>query len=672
MVKYIVTIANVEYPFTSLTYTRSYKIEAQKATVRLPNTPDLSISHDDFIEIKRDNELVWKGRVKNIIKESPTIILVEAYELSRSLKPLTAKNWREDTYAGTQVSNQLEGTELTAGTIENGNSITMEYGSGENAKFDRVRTLEDICFVTGYELYVAPDGTVDFKSQCGTDKSSTIEFKFGELLNYWTKPFTQNAEHKVKKIIVRGAGQGSTMWVGEAHTTDYTDGDPEESINRKSLVADETCDLAASALLDDFKNVVEYGAIDVTDTYTGHAYDVYDTIKVIDESVGVSGNYRIMEITRKFDSKTGEKTELKICNLTHITSNAEYLVERGEGFTNDLKRRGEDFGQTDQIVENQITAEKVEWNPVTHNDTPLENILHNGYFEEDIDGDGIPDFWEDISSGSGSISLTTSDSNKGGKCLKLSHGNGLDNPAKTRSTLIPVKPSQKYFFSVDAKRVSGDSPLYAYVYWYERDGSTPAGSFSLPTTISSSWATYSGQTTSPSNAYFARIILVAQSTSSTGEVRYDNVILSELRAAEPTTRVIPAPISDIWGGLTVPPESWKEYGYINAPSSDHEVCFVYAFVKGFRRYNAPSEAVEHPKARLKIDDDYFPSSDGIEVEITFGDSYTKWGVPWFFTIPFNTNGKTIKFELYNSDAVYDMKTSNARITAWGHSFHYHR
>lgn len=350
MVRYKVLISSVQYPFTRLEYTRSYKIEPQKAVVQLPNTPDLDFSTNEFIEIYRDDDLVWKGRIKNIIKTSPTILTLEAFDLKHSLKPLLAYQREEDTYAGTQVIHQLNGTDLTQGTIENSSSIAMQYGSSDDARFDRIRVLKELCFVTGNELFMRPNGMIDFKSQCGTVKTSEIVFKHGELLNKWVKPYTINDSNKAKKIIVIGAGSGTTMICAETHTTDYSDGDPVKIIERKNLITYQTCSLAASALLDDFKNTVRYGVIDVTDTYEGRAYDVYDTIKIIDDTIGVNLNMRIAEINRTVDAKKGETTRLTLCNLQHITSNAEFLIEKGEGFVNALKNRTVEFARTEQIL----------------------------------------------------------------------------------------------------------------------------------------------------------------------------------------------------------------------------------------------------------------------------------------------------------------------------------
>lgn len=359
MVKFEVKINALSYPFTDLEATHSYKVEPQTFTVTIPDAGDV-FTNDDWCEIYRDNVLWNKGRIKKIRRLPDNSIELSGFDPLHSLKKLKATNRTEARVAaGTQVSNQLTGTDLTAGTIQAGDTISMEYGSDEESRFERTQVFKELCFVEGYELYRSPAGAVDFKTACGTDRSATIIFKKEKdgLLKQWVDPHTLDISNKVTRIVVIGQGQGDQMDYGLAGGAV---GSPEKVINRKNLRNSDICTKAATQALADFQNTIEYGTIDVIDTFTGLAYDVYDTIKVIDTNIGVDGNVRIAEITKKFSLKTGEETLIKICTLIHITSNAEFLLDTGEGFINDLAGRKRDFGQTEQVVVRKIIYDNVD------------------------------------------------------------------------------------------------------------------------------------------------------------------------------------------------------------------------------------------------------------------------------------------------------------------------
>jgi hypothetical protein len=382
MVGYTVKIGGVEYPTViELSLVKSYVMKPQEFTVVLADAGD-AITIDSWLEIYRDGALYHKGKIKRIRKQGTSLELgcVTQYHSLKTLK--CANRIETNVAAGTQISNQIgTGTDITPGTISPGPTITMEYGSDNESRFDRLKTLEEIIFVTGYETKLTPAGTLDFKAACGSDLHASIIFRKGELLKQWVDPHTVNINNKITRAVVIGKGQGDYMNYGIAGGAV---GSPEKTLNRKSLVVDATCTLAAQAYLDDAQNNVEFGVMDVIDTFVGLAYDVYDTIYVEDSEVGVAGNYRIMEIEKKFNKAKGESTFIKICTLTHITSNAEYLVEPGEGVVNDLKGRTGEYSTTEQ------GTPVAEWNETYY--SSLEVLNKDGYFELDPPHDA---YWFD-------------------------------------------------------------------------------------------------------------------------------------------------------------------------------------------------------------------------------------------------------------------------------------
>jgi len=341
LVNYSAEIAAVEYPFTYLKYKRNYKIEAQPFEVHVPKLESVAIGN--VMEIKRDEESVIKGNIIDIWKqmssERGVSYILKAYDFKRKWNFLPAigeeladKSWGRP--IGTDLTqhlrDQLINTSLTEGTFNNTTkTYPMIYGS-TNAKIDRRRVANEILFVTGWEFFANPTGVCDFKSAVGTDLSSTISFKRYENLLAWAEPFKLRGGHKVERIVVEGRNIGDLLIYGIKNGVGYIIGDPEKWINHKTLVSTDACTNAATKLLDDMENNVSYGELEVIDEYTGKAYDVFDTVKIVDDQFGINGNYRLMGFEKEFDSeRKGERTILEICDLTHMF-NASQILQSGE------------------------------------------------------------------------------------------------------------------------------------------------------------------------------------------------------------------------------------------------------------------------------------------------------------------------------------------------------
>lgn len=332
MVKHAVKINNIEVPFTNLEYRRSFELEAQKISVRLPILE--TFAQDQVIEILRDDATVIKGRLKStkaLVSEKEGVDLIAGgFDYKRKLLKLLTPDWVYNTAAPEDiVEAMLANTDLTKGTFSAyGENIGMIFGTDSLNKFSRVRAIEDICFVTGWEFYAAPDGTTDFKSACGTDRSATITFKRDENLIKWVEPYTEGYNHIINRAVVIGATIGDFMAYGIVESG-YSSGDPEKEFKRKSLHTDDTCQKAATALIADHVNMVKYGTIEVIDFYDGHAYDVFDTVNVVDRILDIDVDLRIAEI-RRIVNMRGEQTFLTLTNLTKINTNAPFILKPEE------------------------------------------------------------------------------------------------------------------------------------------------------------------------------------------------------------------------------------------------------------------------------------------------------------------------------------------------------
>jgi len=329
MPHYQVFIDGVEYPWSRIHYRRrAFELEAQPFEVEIPLLE--SISSGATIEIKRDGDTVIKGLVAKVgwrADAGGTRTRVEAFDYKRKLQLLKAVSAANPSEASTIIQNQLADTDLSVGTFNNYGSISIEYGQSSDAYFDRRRIIEDVLFITGWEFYVAPDGTCDFKSQCGIDRSSTVIFSRNEgTLIEWRDDYVESSLLQVKKVTVIGQGAGDAQASGSAQTADYSSGDPEKTINRRSLVSDSECASAAQALLDDMQNPVKYGVVEVRDVDEGRAFDIFDTIRIKDEALGIDETLRVAAIERWVSATEGERTVLTVTNVQHLQTAGPILI----------------------------------------------------------------------------------------------------------------------------------------------------------------------------------------------------------------------------------------------------------------------------------------------------------------------------------------------------------
>ena len=326
MSRFTVEIAGTEYPWTEIAYERDFKFYGKCIEVWIPAWIS-GISGDDAIVIKRDGSAVTEGEIKKIEPFESIVggvgMKVTGYTNEQDSEKLPAASRTYNADPQTIITNNLN-SNLSAGTISAyGSSVAMEFGSSDNARFDRKQVVEETCFVTGWEIYVSPASAVDFKSACGTDRSATVKFVHGELLHRWDQPHLVNIRDKVTKVIVLGALEGDYLAYGLAGS-----GDDVMTLDRKNLIDDNTCELAAAVVLADAENDVIMGSFYAINTYSGAAFDVYDTVRIEDARFGVSGDYRIYRIeVRVFAG--GEETKIYYTNVTHLTANGERLLDRG-------------------------------------------------------------------------------------------------------------------------------------------------------------------------------------------------------------------------------------------------------------------------------------------------------------------------------------------------------
>ena len=334
-------VGGVEYPWSYLKYKRSFSVIAQQFVAHIPNLE--SFTPGDLVEIKRDDVSVAKGELAmgSWRTDKDVLTILNCFDYRRKFQLLKGVFTAPATEAAAHLRAQLADTDLAEGTFNNYGAITVDYGASANAYFDRRRIAEDITFMTGWELKSTPAGSCNFKAQCGSDLSATIRFSREEgTLKGWEVDYVQNGLQKVNKVTVIGEGLGAYQAYGSAQVGGYVAGDPETTINRKSLVNNALCGTAAVALLADMQNVIKYGVARVINVYDGLAFDVFDTINIRDEKLGIDEDLRVAGITVEAWADAGESTQVEVCNIAHLQTSGETLIGDVRGRVED------DFSRT--------------------------------------------------------------------------------------------------------------------------------------------------------------------------------------------------------------------------------------------------------------------------------------------------------------------------------------
>lgn len=156
------------------------------------------------------------------------------------------------------------------------------------------------------------------------------------------------------------------------------------------------------------------------------------------------------------------------------------------------------------------------------------NSALNGSFEDDVDGDGIPDSWTRTLYTGGAFTLDTTDQNHGDTSAKFT-STGTGGGYLTSTAKFAVTPSEPYELSWDMKSSDAGVRNVVQIFWYQADGtaSSTASSTALDdsTTNQTSWAKETYNATAPADSYFAEIRLIGchSSDATAGSTWFDNV-----------------------------------------------------------------------------------------------------------------------------------------------------
>ncbi|RLF68068.1 MAG: hypothetical protein DRN26_00545 [Thermoplasmata archaeon] len=317
---------------------------------------------------------------------------------------------------------------------------------------------------------------------------------------------------------------------------------------------------------------------------------------------------------------------------------------------------------------------------------PPENLISNQCFELDRDDDGMPDYWEHHwdEAGSPTYNLASDYTVKGGKAAQITCDVG--ERGGWLSNYIPVREGQQYFASVQVYGTSAQSSGTVFLLGecYDKNMNHTGNhiTFGSASPPEDEWKKINGTGEIPSGTRYIRIALKFDNTSgsNTKSVWFDDVIFSELRAAIPTTGVVAAKsqVGTTTEFTLTSTDGWKDMGIsLTIPDSEsdtHEILFVH-FSSIIRRQSGASSTtyLGSLDARIKVGNEYYPSSDGIQLAARFPDnSTTEYFVSGFVTIPKDVRGKTIRLEYRHLWSGLTLKISASQLNCWGHAPHYHR
>jgi len=299
---------------------------------------------------------------------------------------------------------------------------------------------------------------------------------------------------------------------------------------------------------------------------------------------------------------------------------------------------------------------------------PPENYLPNQAFEIDRDDDGIPDFWEKvILNGTPSFGISSTESYKGGKCAHISLASSGE--GKLYSAYIPVIPGKKYFVSTMVKTATGQggtllhTPIHAI--WYNRDKTTPTETNVGDLVVTDSWTQKSEVIPVPDGKYWMRVALRHYYNASR-TLYFDDVIVSEMRAAVPTAGIVANQSMPGYAVETLSATTEDYHSVLNLyPNVDVEEYFVNVFLS----LNQDVTTAIDVLVRLYDGTNYYPhqTSNPIVRVVNSGRSNSI-----FLTIPNNVNGKTITVQVAPKDSNSTSKQFFVGASGWGHSPHTHR
>lgn len=290
-----------------------------------------------------------------------------------------------------------------------------------------------------------------------------------------------------------------------------------------------------------------------------------------------------------------------------------------------------------------------------------ENMVWNPGFEFDRDFDLIPDNWYPFNNGTGTpVWQTVEDTSyKGAKCLDI-YCSVAGNDGCMLSEYMPVIPGGKYWISAMVKSSLAGTLTYSPVMFQECDRDkagilyTSVGSGVLTT----SWVRKGGVFTMGSTTYWIRMNLKHYFTTSARHVYFDNVIVSQGRAAVQSGASVSGPAQTSMFSMAATGGVWNTTSYwdFNAPSINMDFLVLNVVL-------SPDVYSTYCYVKATIDSTDYPGADGIYSFMDVNEDH----LACVIIIPGNMNGKTV--HMYIKPAITD--TVGVTVHYYAIASHYH-
>jgi len=315
--KYYLTIGGRKYDFQRLEFTRSIGTKSQLAVLHL------HIARGSIIPALNDVVTIEK----EYLPAKNNIIKVIAYDYARKINYVQAKNLGYNNTKGSSIFSQEVAppttTDLTAGTIDTTDSIidTVFFGkqfSTLTSKITRQNVFDIISMISDRDIYIKRDGIVDFLNGAGTDRSTTHILEHGVNGNLLEDVgYSEDEIRRVKQVIVKGHGVGSTFKLGTAGTPATSD--KVRQFEMPFLQSNATCTSVATNILAELDQQYKFAKFALVDLFSTN-YDIFDIVKLKARlpTKTINENLKIMKIQTVVSAGQDDVHELVTLDLSNF------------------------------------------------------------------------------------------------------------------------------------------------------------------------------------------------------------------------------------------------------------------------------------------------------------------------------------------------------------------
>lgn len=293
--KYYVTIGGRKFEWKHMVFKRQVGYESQTCSILIVPARGVTLpAFNDIISIDKEINGTtlnkWQGRVttiQNIPLRDGTVKII-GYDFLRKASYIKVANLGYNNQKGSSILATevapYPTTDLTPGSISTTDQVldTVNFGKnvsgGTDSAIDRSSAFQMIAAMSGRDVYIHRDGSVDLSGTggSGTDRTTTHILEDG--LNCNILPdigYTEDETRRVKQVIVKGQGVGTNYVIGSAGTPAATD--KVRQVEMAYIQSNAIANLIATSILNDLNQTHKYTKLELVDLFLTN-YDIYDSV----------------------------------------------------------------------------------------------------------------------------------------------------------------------------------------------------------------------------------------------------------------------------------------------------------------------------------------------------------------------------------------------------------